>query len=181
MISNENPRLRLILAAALIKSARYEWILQKATELGVHEIVPLKTRLSEIDIPSSKIALRLERWDRIVREAAKQSRRYSAPRVHAPKSFRDFLSNEGLSSIPRLLFYEKAHELWRPDFGVSCSDRMVLCIGPEGGWDNAEVEQAKQAGYTVFSLGPQTLRAETAAIAAVAIVQHQVNILNAAS
>jgi 16S rRNA (uracil1498-N3)-methyltransferase len=181
MVSIENPRMRLILAAALIKSARYEWILQKATELGVHEIVPLKTRLSEIDIPSGKIALRLERWDRIVREAAKQSRRYSAPRVHAPKSFRDFLSNEELSSIPRLLFYEKAPELWRPDFGISGSDRMVLCIGPEGGWDTAEVEQAKQSGYVVFSLGPQTLRAETAAIAAVAIVQHQINILNTAS
>jgi len=58
------------------------------------------------------------------------------------------------------------------------SGRVVLCIGPEGGWDDTEVEQAKEAGYRIFNMGPWILRAETAAIAAVAILQHQINLLN---
>ena len=179
-IPSEESRVRLILAAALIKSSKFEWILQKATELGVHEIIPLKTRLSDIEIPSGKIALRLERWDRIVREASKQCRRFAAPRVHVPRTFPDFLSMEELSFYPRFLFYEKASEPWHPDPGM-LSDRVVLCIGPEGGWDDFEIEQAKRAGYKVFSLGPWILRTETAAIAAVSIAQHQINLLNTKS
>ncbi len=174
---SEESAVRLILAAAMIKFSKFEWLLQKATELGVHEIIPLKTRLSEADVPGGRITLRLERWDRIVREAAKQCRRFSAPRVHAPRAFPDFLSNKELSSYPRLLFYEKAVEPWLPDPGM-LSGRIVLCIGPEGGWDDAEVEQAKEAGCRIFNLGPWILRAETAAIAAVAILQHQINLLN---
>ena len=176
-IPSEEPRVRLILAVALIKSSKFEWILQKATELGVHEIIPLKTRLSDIEIPGGKIALRLERWDRIVREASKQCRRFAAPRVHAPRAFPEFLSIEELSALPRFLFYEKATEPWHPDPGM-LSSRVVLCIGPEGGWDDSEIGQAKQAGYQIFNLGPWILRAETAAIAAVSIIQHQINLIN---
>jgi len=168
----ESPS-RLILATALIKSAKFEWILQKATELGVHEIIPLKTRLSDTVIPGGKITLRLERWDRIVREASKQCRRLAAPRVHAPQAFSDLLAAEEFSACTRLLFYEKAPEPWLPDPGM-LSDRVVLCIGPEGGWEDGEIEQARKAGYRIFNLGPWTLRAETAAIAAVSIIQHQI-------
>jgi 16S rRNA (uracil1498-N3)-methyltransferase len=176
-LSSEETRVRLLLAAALIKSSKFEWILQKATELGVHEIIPLKTRLSEIEIPSGKIALRLERWDRIVRESSKQCRRLAAPRVHAPRSFPDFLSIKDLSTCPKFLFYEKAAEIWHPDPGLM-SGRVVLCIGPEGGWNEGEIEMAKQSGCKIFSLGPWVLRAETAAIAAVSILQHQIYLLN---
>ena len=176
-IASEESQFRLTLAAALIKSSKFEWILQKATELGVHEIIPLKTRLSEIEIPGGKVALRLERWDRIVREASKQCKRFAAPRVHAPRSFADLLSVEESSSCSKLLFYEKAPEPWRPENGA-VSNRVVLCIGPEGGWEAGEIEQAKAAGYKIFNLGSWILRAETAAIAAVAIVRHQMNLLN---
>ena len=179
-IASEESRFRLTLAAALIKSSKFEWILQKATELGVHEIIPLRTRLSEIDIPGGKVALRLERWDRIVREASKQCRRFAAPRVHAPRAFPDLVSNAELSASPRYLFYENAPELWRPETSA-LSDRVVLCIGPEGGWEDNEIEQAKQAGYQIFSLGPRILRAETAAIAAVSIMQHHISLRNSAS
>jgi len=176
-IPSEELKIRLILAAALIKSSKFEWILQKATELGIHEIIPLKTRLSEIEIPGGKVALRLERWDRIVREASKQCHRSAAPRVHAPRAFQDLLSAEDISSCSRFLFCEKAQEPWRPEQGI-LSERIVICIGPEGGWDSGEIEHAKEAGFKAFSLGPWILRAETAAIAAVSIIQHQINLLN---
>jgi 16S rRNA (uracil1498-N3)-methyltransferase len=163
--------LRLILAAALIKSAKFEWMLQKATELGIDEIVPLNTRFSDMQIPAGKTAHLLDRWDRIAKEASKQSRRFASPQVHAPVKFSDFLSAESFAACVRFLFYEKTQELWKPDSG-SLSNGAVLCIGPEGGWDDGEIEQAKDAGCKIFGLGPRILRAETAAIAALSIIQH---------
>ena len=85
--SHESP-VSLILAVSLIKSAKFEWILQKATELGVHEIIPVKAHRSDIQIPQDKINKRCERWDRIVREASKQCGRFSAPRVRPPLNMR---------------------------------------------------------------------------------------------
>jgi 16S rRNA (uracil1498-N3)-methyltransferase len=163
---------RLILAAALIKSAKFEWMLQKASELGVDEIVPLITRLCDLHIPAGKIALRLDRWDRIAKEAAKQSRRLDSPQIRAPLNFIDFLAAAEFSECVRYLFYEKAQELWQPDPGV-LANGVLLCIGPEGGWDPSEVERAREAGCNIFGLGPRILRAETAAIAAISIIQHQ--------
>jgi 16S rRNA (uracil1498-N3)-methyltransferase len=174
-IPGKEASYRLILAAALIKPAKFEWILQKATELGAHQIVPIHTRLSDIKITEYKFDARLQRWDRIVLESAKQCRRTVAPQVHPPVAFADFIGNEELSKGMNLLFYENASELWRPAKNP-LPKQVVLCVGPEGGWDSREVEQARIAGYGIFSLGPWTLRAETAAIAALAIVQHQLNL-----
>lgn len=134
------------------------------------EIVPLTTRLSDIRISPEKIESRLERWERIIREAAKQCRRLDAPGLREPVSFSEFLKLEEFSSYDKLLFYEKAGELWRPRFGI-CR-RVVVCVGPEGGWTADEIEAANAAGFGVFSVGPWILRAETAAIACVSIVQH---------
>jgi 16S rRNA (uracil1498-N3)-methyltransferase len=170
-LPGREPSLRLVLAAALIKAAKFEWMLEKATELGVAEIIPLNTRWSDLRIPADKIAGRLERWDRIVKEASKQSRRFTAPRLHAPVNFPDFLSAEPFAACVRFLFYEKAEELWQPDSAM-LSNGVALCIGPEGGWDESEIEKAKNAGCKVFGLGPGILRAETAAIAALSIIQH---------
>jgi 16S rRNA (uracil1498-N3)-methyltransferase len=167
---------RLVLVTALIKPAKFEWMLQKSTELGVDEVIPLKTRLGDIRIPDGKIAQRLERWDRIVIEASKQCRRFSAPRIHAPLDFPDFLTAGEFSACTRLLFYEGSSAPWQPDPDM-LSRGVVLCIGPEGGWTEGEIEQAKNAGFRIFSLGRWTLRAETAAIAALSIVQHQINLL----
>jgi len=172
--SHESPVL-LILAVSLIKSAKFEWTLQKATELGVHEIVPVKSRRSDIQIPQDKIEKRCERWNRIVREASKQCGRFSAPRVRPPLDFAHMLQCEDYSNSTKLLFYENAEEIWRPDRNA-ITGSVALCIGPEGGWDDGEIEQAIRAGWRSFSLGPSILRAETAAIAAVSIVQYHINL-----
>ncbi len=160
---------RVTLAPALFKAERFEWMLQKATELGVDEIVPLETRFSEVHIPAQKLDSRLERWRRIVQEASKQSRRTAVPRILRPVPFADFLSAEHPPAASRFLFDERAAVSW--DSSLVPSLRVVLCTGPEGGWDEAEVASAASAGYWIYSLGPRTLRAETAAIAALAIVQ----------
>ena len=165
--------IRLILAEALIKPAKFEWVLEKATELGVDEILPLKTRFSDIRIPEDKIADRLNRWDRIVKEASKQCRRFASPRVHPPVRFEDFLAVEEFSACSRILFYEKSQDPWRPGSGIMPGS-VVLCVGPEGGWQDREIDLAAKAGCKIVGLGPWILRAETAAIAAIAILQHHI-------
>ena len=165
----------LILAAALIKPAKFEWILQKAAELGAREIIPVKTRRSEIQIPHNKFDSRCERWNRIVREASRQCGRFSAPKVRPPLDYSDMLQCEEFSGFRKLLFYENAAGLWRPE-EIGATDGIVLCTGPAGGWEDDEIETARKAGYSIFSLGPWILRAETAAVAAVSIVQYHINL-----
>jgi 16S rRNA (uracil1498-N3)-methyltransferase len=174
LASAQSP-FRITLAAALIKSSRFEWILEKCTELGVDEIIPLKTRWSDIRIPEDKIHSRLERWERILTASSQQSKRFSAPRLGKPLEFSSFLTLDGFADCTKILFYEKETDPWQP--GSMVRDRIVVCIGPEGGWDDAEVQQAHAAGYRVCGLGPWILRAETAAIAAVSIIQHHLNLI----
>lgn len=159
----------LVLALALSKGNRFEWALQKATELGVEEFMPLMTRFCGVRIAESKLPDRLKRWQRIVREAAKQCGRSMVPKIRRPCEFAEFLAYDPYPEAAKFLFYERATRLW--DEPSITSERMVLCIGPEGGWEPAEVEAAGMARYRVFSLGPRVLRTETAALAAVAILQ----------
>jgi len=172
-IAPEQPSCRLLLAPALIRSVKFEWTLQKATELGVMEIFPLKTSLGDIEIPENRMAARLERWRKIVREASKQSRRLSAPRVHEPMKFSDLLCLKDLRDSTKFLFYEKAPKPLQFESNL-VSDQILVCVGPEGGWIDNEVEKAGRAGFQVFSLGPWILRAETASVAALSIIQFQI-------
>jgi 16S rRNA (uracil1498-N3)-methyltransferase len=177
LLPPEEPLIRVALAAALFKSSKFEWMLQKATELGVEEFIPLKTSRCEIRIDENKILSRMERWNRIVQEASKQCRRLSTPQIHTPLSFANFIETVEDYSGTKLLFHEKAEDPWKFDPGI-LSDRVLLCIGPEGGWEDGEIVAAVHAGCQIFSLGSTVLRAETAAIAAVSVIQYHVNLLN---
>ena len=161
---------RLALAMTMIKPSRFEWALEKATELGVDEFIPLYTSRSDIRISGDKISGRLARWDRITKEASKQCRRIDVPRVRPPLEFHDFLSSEEYSIQNKILFYEKSDNPWRADQKETADD-TIICIGPEGGWTDDEIGFAEKSGCVVFSLGPRILRAETAAIAAISIFQ----------
>jgi 16S rRNA (uracil1498-N3)-methyltransferase len=174
-VGGPEPSLRLILAAALIKSTKFEWMLQKATELGIDEFIPLYTLRSDIRIPEIKMPARMKRWNRIVFEAARQCGRCTAPAIRAPMEFSILLDPAGPHPHEKLMFCEKASEPLLLD-PAELSNPVVLCIGPEGGWEISEIDCAHKAGCRIFSLGPWTLRAETAAIAAVSIVQHQITL-----
>lgn len=159
----------IILAAALIKSSRFEWILEKGTELGVEVFIPMTTRFSSIRLPDSKVPSRLDRWRRIVREASKQCRRFEVPKIREPVGIEDLITTRAYPDCLKLMLYEKACESWSPP--DNNNESVLLCIGPEGGWHPSEVESAKSAGFWTVSLGPRILRVETAAIAAVALIQ----------
>ena len=167
---SQPPAARLSLALALIKPARFEWALEKATELGVYEFIPLYTARGEIRISGEKISGRLARWERITKEASKQCRRVDVPRVRNPMEFREFLNSEEYSAQKKILFHEKSDNRWLPD-QAEISGGTIICIGPEGGWTEDEIGIAEISGCGVYSLGPRILRSETAAIAAVSVFQ----------
>lgn len=157
---------RLTLGAALIKPARFELVLEKGTELGVDEFIPLVTRLCSARIRAGSLPGRMERWERIVREACRQCGRAAVPTVGRPADFSDFL-RENRDRGFGFLLYENA--VGRPPLRLPREGRIILCVGPEGGWDEGEVRAAQDAGWEVFRLGSTVMRAETAAIAAAAL------------
>jgi 16S rRNA (uracil1498-N3)-methyltransferase len=165
--SSEVP-VRVTLAAALIKFDRLEWMIEKVTELGVDRILPFEAARSEKGLVAAA-QKRAERWRRIAKESSQQSRRLRAPQIlpavsfeavlSEPTDYRYFLDESSAPPLSRMLPVDRMR-----------SGSVALLTGPEGGWTEKERERAIAAGWQPVSLGPQILRAETAAMAAVAIL-----------
>lgn len=156
------------LFAALIKFERLEWLIEKATELGVATVTPVQTDRSEKGLERAA-PKRLARWQRIAREASEQSRRVRLPSIEAPMALPEALRER---ADYRLALDEAAS---RPILSAlpgsqTPGARVALLVGPEGGWTDREREDIARAGWSAVSLGANILRAETAAIAALAIV-----------
>jgi 16S rRNA (uracil1498-N3)-methyltransferase len=159
---------RITLCAALIKFDRFEWLVEKATELSVESIQPVEAARTEKGLFEAS-RKRSERWERIARESSQQSRRTRVPRIlpalrftqtlAIAADFRYFLEE---STAPAFLHVLPADR--------TPSAHVALLIGPEGGWTDAERSAAAAAGWLAVSLGPQVLRAETATVAALAVV-----------
>jgi 16S rRNA (uracil1498-N3)-methyltransferase len=159
---------RIILLLSIFKFDRMEWAIEKCTELGVSQIVPLITRRTDSHLAAAA-AKRVERWGRIARQAAEQSRRSSAPDISAPIKIQEALSFRG--SL-RVLLSESENQTALRDVVQSQegANDITLAIGPEGGWTDDEQRSFREAQWISASLGNTILRAETAAIAATAIV-----------
>ena len=152
---------------ALIKFERFEWAVEKATELGVTRIVPVEANRSEHGLFEGA-RKRVERWRRIAREASEQSRRLRAPEIDDP------------IRLPQALKDGADYRIWLDEragapplarlFDPGDGDTAALIIGPEGGWADPERDQFLAARWSGASLGPSVLRAETAACAALAVV-----------
>ena len=164
----ELPRVALYLA--LIKFERFEWAVEKATELGVTRIVPVEANRSEHGLFAGA-QKRVERWKRIAREASEQSRRMRAPEVAGPVRLAEALREAVTNSTHRVWLDEQpgATPLARV-FSLHPTDSVSLFIGPEGGWIDAEREAFADAGCAGASLGPSILRSETAVCAALAVL-----------
>lgn len=160
----ESP-LDLTLCVALLKTDRFEWMVEKAAELGVRSIVPFVSEHS-LGGPSPG---RIARWNEIAKSAVKQCGRTVFPRLGASVSFEEALGSPG----PALLFAEREprrtlDEAWRR---IGDTTTLTVIVGPEGGFADSEIEKAEAAGAISVGLGPRILRAETAAVAAVVACQ----------
>jgi 16S rRNA (uracil1498-N3)-methyltransferase len=163
----------VILGQGLPKSDKMDWIVQKATELGVSAIVPLVTERTIVKIKDEE--KRVARWQKICREAAMQSDRPDIPMVEAIRPFGEFVGP--LAPGPRTLLLFPWEEGTQPIKMVlrrtQGIEKVVVLIGPEGGFSQAEVDLAKKKGFHLVSLGPNILRTETAAVAVLSMVLYE--------
>jgi 16S rRNA (uracil1498-N3)-methyltransferase len=165
-ISPESP-LDLTLAAAVLKGEKFDLVVQKAVELGVTALIPLQTKRGDVKI--SNASKRVDRWRKIALEAAKQSGR--AKLMEIPGTF----DLQTLLEGPRyddnfVMFSERGGDNFA---SVTPAKKITALIGPEGGWDDSEIDAAREKGGRIVTLGGRILRAETAAISIAAILQHR--------
>jgi 16S rRNA (uracil1498-N3)-methyltransferase len=168
-------RTRVHLYQSITKGERFEWLIEKATELGVASIAPLITARSVVKTEGG--GARSDRWRRITIEAAEQCGRSLVPEVGAPATFAAALgSAEGVLVVP----FESAGDS-APNVRAALDSRIddlfalsavSLFIGPEGGFEDAEIAQAESTGAVIVTMGQRVLRSETAGLVAVALVMH---------
>jgi len=155
------------LGQAISKGDKMEWIIQKATELGVTEITPLYTQLGDVRLKGEREQKKLHQWQQIAISACEQSGRNDLPIIHPPQELRNWLAER--QEAMKLLLHPHGQS---GELAVNEVTSVALLIGPEGGLTEAEADLAKQQGFTGLRLGPRILRTETAPLAALTLVQH---------
>ena len=171
-INRESP-LHVVLAQALTSSEKMDWVIQKATELGVTEIQPIDTARSVAKLSAERATKRLEHWQQVAISACEQCGRNVLPKIHAPLDIMVWLQqtampNTQIVAAKYILQPEGATRLH--DQGIP-QGKVVLLVGAEGGFSEAESTAALQCGFTSVRLGARVMRTETAAIAGLAVLQ----------
>ncbi len=166
-LTRESP-LRVVLLQGLLKGPKMDFLIQKATEMGVAEVVLLTTRRTVAE-GSGKVA----RWERIAIEAAEQSGRLTLPRITGPHPLEGYVAGPGSGTALVLWEGERVGTLGALLDQMPPPGEVRIVVGPEGGLELDEVALLTRAGFVPVSLGPRTLRAETAAVAALAILQYR--------
>ena len=170
--------LRITLAQALIQPQRFEWLIQKATELGVDRIVPVLTSRTRVQrFVHGGSPQRLGRWKRIVEQAARQCGRATLPCLEAPQPFEPLVRALGGKPAVLLTLTEAGILLGEYLQTLGGAASLTMLIGPEGDFSPDEVRLAATHGVRVARLGGTTLRSETAGLVAIALVQHAVGVL----
>ena len=177
-VAAESP-LRMILGLGLLKSSKFDWLIQKTTELGVAEVVPFYSLhvIPRWEGAPPLAGSRLSRWEKIACEAAKQCGRAQVPRIHSPRSFEEMLAMNFGDAI-KILLWEREPARSLKSVLVPPVSTIYALVGPEGGFSEEEVLRAQGAGFQPIRLGPRILRAETAAIAIVSLLQYVLGDLN---
>jgi len=165
---NTESSLDIILAQGLLKGEKMDFVIQKATELGVAAIIPVVTERSQL-----RETRKLPRWKKIAEEASRQSGRTRVPEIFGTYSFEDVFSASTLTSGKGIIFWEQGGEKLSAVIDrLSRRDRICLLIGPEGGFSEKEALLASEKGFMTATLGSRILRAETASITAVSVIQY---------
>ncbi len=163
---------RILIGQAILKGERMDWTIQKTTELGATAIIPLVTEQTVVRPKQARINAQQERWQRIALEAAQQSERWDVPTVAAPCTAMKFFSTPDLAALKLILNEREAGQSLRSvPLPSSSGDAIALAVGPEGGWRDEELAQAYANNFLPVTLGTRILRGETAALAALSIMQ----------
>lgn len=166
------PQVKISLGLSILKGDHMDWIIQKVCEIGVSSITPLVTNRVVVKVRDGWQDSKLLRWQRIALEAAQQSEQWVVPQILAPIEAATFFTKKTDCSLNLIL-----SERW-PGQGLGAirlpttPDSLVrIAVGPEGGWEKQELEHAMSAGFSPINMGQRILRSETAAVAALSILQ----------
>tara|TARA_B100000315_G_scaffold45852_2_gene40662 strand:- start:9417 stop:10148 length:732 start_codon:yes stop_codon:yes gene_type:complete len=169
-----NHAVAVTIAHAVIKASRMSWMLQKTTELGVAHLVPLVTGHTVVQAKVSQYEQMVARWHRIALEASQQTERWDVPIIHRPTNLNIFLKQSVHYDVKLLLWEnETERSLASVLRGEQRPTQVSLLVGPEGGFTEMEVVAARDCGYQTVTLGSRVLRSETAAIAALSVIQSE--------
>ena len=168
----ESP-LHLTLALGVTKGDKMDFVVEKATELGVKAVAPFFSAYTVPKFDPKKIAKRVERWQKIALSATKQCGRTRVPEVTTLCEFRELMSRTWADAL-KLLCWEGEREQTLSQVRMAASDirSLLLAVGPEGGFSGEEVKLAREHGFYSIRLGPRILRSETAAVTAISLIQH---------
>jgi len=172
----EDEGLKVILAQSLTKTKKMDFIIEKACELGVREIIPFLSQRSTVRLAGEKRTEKRLRWQRIAQNAAKMAYRGGVPEISACVNFREMLSLAPPTAM-KIIFWEEEHkrglkQLFLENGGRE-KDTFFLVIGPEGGFGPDEIEMAKEKGFVPVSLGKRILKVETAALVALSVLRYE--------
>lgn len=179
MEESKESNIEIVLGQCLLKGDKMDWVAQKVTELGVNALVPVASANCVVKYDAKKAAARQEKWQKIAHEAGKQCGRDILPQVFPITSLSAWLSELAekyqAENTAICMCYENEEQQGIKPFlqANKAADRVIVIIGPEGGFSLDEAAHAKELGIASVSLGRRILRAETAAIAAVAAVQYE--------
>ena len=166
----------IVLGQSLIKGDKLDWVIQKATELGVAAIAPIHSTHSVIKPNPERLEHQRSRWERIARDAAQQSERWTIPTIADPIDLAGLCRQYASAPLKSILVERSSGpSLATVPLPLDCQYPIVLLVGPEGGWADEEQRLAQEQGFLPLTLGPRILRAETAAIAALSILQSRLD------
>ncbi len=171
------PGAQIVLCQAIVKSQKMDVIIEKCTELGASEFQPFAAVRSVPRWDAARAAQRVQRWQAIARAAVKQSGARRPPSVKSVLSYSEMLAQPFVDCARVMLWEGACKESFRSLLTSLTSRRIVLLIGPEGGFSAHETDQARQCGFQVAGLGTRILRAETAAITAVALAAYEFGVI----
>ncbi len=165
---------RIVVAQAFLKEKKMDDMVRSLCELGVAQWIPFFSQRSIARPDATRLAGRIGRWNRIAAQAVKQCRRADIPEIGTALSFEEVLDFSTVCDL-KIIFWENETDPLRPDMGLQPNrkpGKVLIMLGPEGGFAEREVDLARNSGFSVAGLGPRILRAETATLAACAIVQY---------
>jgi 16S rRNA (uracil1498-N3)-methyltransferase len=166
-------RLEITLAQSLLKGEKMDYVIQKATELGVRKIIPFFSSRSIPFLDRSKRLERHRRWERIAIEASKQCGRRFIPKIEAVQDYHSMLSQAFRSSLPLILWEKEGKRLKEILKGSKNKKDVFSIVGPEGGLSPEEVETSKTMGFVSVNMGERILRAETSSLCLISILQYE--------
>lgn len=169
-----NASIAVWLVQSLAKGEKMDFIIQKAVELGVHGIIPVATAHSVVRYDAAKQLDKVNRWQKIAREAAKQCGLSMIPKVYPIADLKQVLENGEFSSAKKIMLYEgQASQGLKQALTEDFSESYMLFIGPEGGFNPVEVDLCQSHGVKIVTMGPRIMRTETAAVASVTAVMYE--------